>query len=53
MVDECNQWSSLYALLHLAVLALLGDVETLQSYQRRFAAGNSLAFDLGSEDVGA
>lgn len=47
--DEIN--GAPYALLHLAALALLGDVETLQSYQRRFAAGNRLGFDLGSEDA--
>ncbi len=34
-----------YALLHLGALALLGDVETLQSYQKSFAAGDHLGFD--------
>ncbi|WP_375643910.1 MULTISPECIES: DUF6990 domain-containing protein [unclassified Bartonella] len=34
-----------YALLHLGALALLGDVETLQSYQKSFAAGDYLGFD--------
>ncbi|WP_455465880.1 DUF6990 domain-containing protein [Bartonella sp. B39] len=34
-----------YALLHLAALALLGDVETLRSYQKRFVAGDHLGFD--------
>ncbi|WP_375672759.1 DUF6990 domain-containing protein, partial [Bartonella sp. CL45QHWL] len=34
-----------YALLHLGALALLGDVETLQSYQKSFTAGDHLGFD--------
>ncbi|WP_375680210.1 MULTISPECIES: DUF6990 domain-containing protein, partial [unclassified Bartonella] len=34
-----------YALLHLGALALLGDVETLQSYQKSFAAEDHLGFD--------
>ncbi len=34
-----------YALLHLGALALLGDVETLQSYQKSFTAGDRLGFD--------
>ncbi|WP_375705251.1 DUF6990 domain-containing protein [Bartonella sp. AA86SXKL] len=34
-----------YALLHLGALALLGDVETLQSYQQSFTAGDHLGFD--------
>ncbi|WP_375686839.1 DUF6990 domain-containing protein, partial [Bartonella sp. AC331YNZD] len=34
-----------YALLHLGTLALLGDVETLQSYQQSFATGDHLDFD--------
>ncbi|WP_273783972.1 DUF6990 domain-containing protein [Bartonella sp. AU15XJBT] len=34
-----------YALLHLGALALLGDVETLQSYQQSFAVGDHLGFD--------
>ncbi|EJF86348.1 hypothetical protein MCW_00244 [Cardidatus Bartonella washoeensis 085-0475] len=34
-----------YALLHLGALALLGDVETLYSYQKSFAAGEPLDFD--------
>ncbi|ACS50662.1 hypothetical protein Bgr_03130 [Bartonella grahamii as4aup] len=34
-----------YALLHLGALALLGDVETLQSYQKSFTAGDCLGFD--------
>ncbi|WP_404978454.1 DUF6990 domain-containing protein, partial [Bartonella sp. ML71XJBT] len=33
-----------YALLHLGALALLGDVETLHSYQQSFAAGDHLGF---------
>ncbi|WP_273718281.1 MULTISPECIES: DUF6990 domain-containing protein [Bartonella] len=33
------------ALLHLGALALLGDVETLHSYQQSFAAGDHLGFD--------
>ncbi|WP_404977307.1 DUF6990 domain-containing protein, partial [Bartonella sp. AU18XJBT] len=34
-----------YALLHIGALALLGDVETLQSYQKSFTAGDHLGFD--------
>ncbi len=34
-----------YALLHLGALALLGDAETLQSYQQSFTAGDHLGFD--------
>ncbi len=34
-----------YALLHLGALALLGDAETLQSYQKSFTAGDHLGFD--------
>ncbi|WP_375675365.1 DUF6990 domain-containing protein, partial [Bartonella sp. AP9QHHD] len=34
-----------YALLHFGALALLGDVETLQSYQKSFTAGDHLGFD--------
>ncbi|WP_139412376.1 DUF6990 domain-containing protein [Bartonella mastomydis] len=34
-----------YALLHLAALALLGDVETLGSYDESFAVGDKLGFD--------
>ncbi|WP_345117499.1 DUF6990 domain-containing protein, partial [Bartonella jaculi] len=34
-----------YGLLHIGALALLGDVETLQSYQKSFAAGDPLGFD--------
>ncbi|EJF77840.1 hypothetical protein MCO_00758 [Bartonella sp. DB5-6] len=34
-----------YALPHIGVLALLGDVETLQSYQKSFTAGDHLGFD--------
>ncbi|WP_208433235.1 DUF6990 domain-containing protein [Bartonella taylorii] len=34
-----------YALLHIGALALLGDVETLQSYQKSFTAGDHLSFD--------
>ncbi len=34
-----------YALLHLGALALLGDVEALQSYQKSFTAGDHLGFD--------
>ncbi len=34
-----------YALLHLGALALLGDTETLQSYQQSFTAGDHLGFD--------
>uniref|UniRef100_UPI0005850D7D DUF6990 domain-containing protein n=1 Tax=Bartonella queenslandensis TaxID=481138 RepID=UPI0005850D7D len=34
-----------YALLHLGALALLGDVETLHSYQQSFATGDHLGFD--------
>ncbi|WP_404978408.1 DUF6990 domain-containing protein, partial [Bartonella tribocorum] len=34
-----------YALLHLGTLALLGDVETLHSYQQSFAVGDHLGFD--------
>ncbi|CAK01661.1 DUF6990 domain-containing protein [Bartonella tribocorum] len=33
------------ALLHLGALALLGDVETLHSYQQSFATGDHLGFD--------
>ncbi|QEE11937.1 hypothetical protein MNL01_02670 [Bartonella krasnovii] len=33
-----------YALLHLGALALLGDAETLQSYQQSFAVGDHLGF---------
>ncbi len=33
------------ALLHLGALALLGDVETLHSYQQSFAVGDHLGFD--------
>ncbi|MBB5074377.1 hypothetical protein HNQ69_001515 [Bartonella callosciuri] len=31
--------------MYLTALTLLCDVETLQSYQRRFAQGNSRSFD--------
>ncbi len=31
-------------MLHLGALALLGDVETLHSYQQSFAAGDHLGF---------
>ncbi|WP_375694053.1 DUF6990 domain-containing protein [Bartonella sp. AD24XZML] len=34
-----------YALLHLGALALLGNIETLQSYQQSFTAGDHLGFD--------
>ncbi|WP_375643363.1 MULTISPECIES: DUF6990 domain-containing protein [unclassified Bartonella] len=34
-----------YALLHLGALALLGDIEILQSYQKSFTAGDHLGFD--------
>ncbi|WP_208434708.1 DUF6990 domain-containing protein [Bartonella taylorii] len=34
-----------YALLHIGALALLGDIETLQSYQKSFTAGDHLGFD--------
>ncbi|WP_375629517.1 MULTISPECIES: DUF6990 domain-containing protein [unclassified Bartonella] len=34
-----------YALLHLGALALLGNIETLQSYQKSFTAGDHLGFD--------
>ncbi|EJF87759.1 DUF6990 domain-containing protein [Bartonella rattimassiliensis] len=34
-----------YALLHLGALALLGDVETLVSYNENFTAGKLLGFD--------
>ncbi|WP_254474885.1 hypothetical protein [Bartonella sp. B1098] len=34
-----------YALLHIGALALLDDVETLQSYQQSFALGDHLGFD--------
>ncbi len=34
-----------YALLHLGALALLGDVETLQSYQKSFTAEDHIGFD--------
>ncbi|EJF98834.1 hypothetical protein MEI_00001, partial [Bartonella vinsonii subsp. arupensis Pm136co] len=34
-----------YALLHLGALALLGDVESLQSYQQSFVTGEHLDFD--------
>ncbi|UNE53936.1 DUF6990 domain-containing protein [Bartonella machadoae] len=40
-----------YALLHLAALALLGDVETLRSYQKRFAEGNRHGFEAESESA--
>ncbi|WP_273758539.1 DUF6990 domain-containing protein [Bartonella sp. AU55XJBT] len=40
-----------YALLHLGALALLGDVETLGSYDERFAAGETLGFDETIEKV--
>ncbi|WP_040297166.1 DUF6990 domain-containing protein [Bartonella taylorii] len=34
-----------YDLLHIGALALLSDVETLQSYQKSFTAGDHLGFD--------
>ncbi|WP_375647028.1 DUF6990 domain-containing protein [Bartonella sp. AA56HLJMS] len=40
-----------YALLHLAALALLGDVETLASYDESFTAGEKLGFDETIEKV--
>ncbi|WP_375640879.1 MULTISPECIES: DUF6990 domain-containing protein [unclassified Bartonella] len=40
-----------YALLHLAALALLGDVETLASYDESFTAGDQLGFDETIEKV--
>ncbi|GAA5110455.1 DUF6990 domain-containing protein [Bartonella jaculi] len=48
LVDKRNQWGTLYA---LAALALLGDVETLHSYQRRFAEGHYLGFVADSESA--
>ncbi|EJF78601.1 hypothetical protein MCO_00586 [Bartonella sp. DB5-6] len=33
-----------YTLLHFATLALLGDMETLRSYQRSFAAADRFGF---------
>ncbi|WP_246054700.1 DUF6990 domain-containing protein [Bartonella massiliensis] len=40
-----------YALLHLAALALLGDVETLASYDKSFSVGERLGFDETIEKV--
>ncbi|WP_375678727.1 MULTISPECIES: DUF6990 domain-containing protein [unclassified Bartonella] len=40
-----------YALLHFAALALLGDVETLASYDESFTAGEKLGFDETIEKV--
>ncbi|EJF83735.1 DUF6990 domain-containing protein [Candidatus Bartonella washoeensis] len=40
-----------YVLLHLAALALLGDVETLRSYQKCFAEGNHLGVEASTEAV--
>ncbi|WP_375631909.1 DUF6990 domain-containing protein [Bartonella sp. AA74HLJMH] len=40
-----------YALLHLAALALLGDVETLASYDESFTSGEKLGFDETIEKV--
>ncbi|PIT69158.1 DUF6990 domain-containing protein [Bartonella tribocorum] len=40
-----------YALLHLGALALLGDVETLDSYDKCFTAGEKLGFDETIEKV--
>ncbi|WP_375639133.1 DUF6990 domain-containing protein [Bartonella sp. MF74HXZ] len=40
-----------YALLHLAALALLGDVEILASYDESFTAGEKLGFDETIEKV--
>ncbi|WP_375693093.1 MULTISPECIES: DUF6990 domain-containing protein [unclassified Bartonella] len=40
-----------YALLHLTALALLGDVETLASYDESFTAGEKLGFDETIEKV--
>ncbi|WP_371923244.1 hypothetical protein [Bartonella sp. B1099] len=40
-----------YALLHLAALALLGDVETLASYDESFAVGDKLGFDETIEKI--
>lgn len=40
-----------YALLHLGALVLLGDVETLGSYDERFTAGETLGFDETIEKV--
>ncbi|EJF98588.1 hypothetical protein MEI_00411 [Bartonella vinsonii subsp. arupensis Pm136co] len=34
-----------YALLHLGALALLGDIESLQSYQQSFVTGDHLGFE--------
>ncbi len=34
-----------YALLHIGALALLGDIESLQSYQQSFGTGDHLGFD--------
>ncbi|WP_144754540.1 DUF6990 domain-containing protein [Bartonella saheliensis] len=40
-----------YALLHLGALALLGDVETLASYDESFTAGEKLGFDETIEKI--
>ncbi|WP_254474858.1 hypothetical protein [Bartonella sp. B1098] len=40
-----------YALLHLAALALLGDVETLASYDESFTLGEMLGFDETIEKI--
>ncbi|MCZ2159231.1 hypothetical protein NPX99_08275 [Bartonella sp. 220] len=34
-----------YALLHIGALALLGDIESLESYQQSFVTGDHLGFD--------
>ncbi|UNF41915.1 hypothetical protein MNL08_07055 [Bartonella krasnovii] len=40
-----------YALLHLGALALLGDVETLASYDESFSRGDKLGFDETIEKI--
>ncbi|WP_039758316.1 DUF6990 domain-containing protein [Bartonella queenslandensis] len=49
--DYDDEKAAPYALLHLAALALLGDVEILASYDERFTAGEKLGFDETIEKI--